>query len=102
MSFKNATVQKKANVYHGGKVSSRSVVTEQGETKTLGFMLAGTYNFSASAAELMEILAGSCRVRLAGESDFCIYAAGESFAVPANSSFDIEVNEILDYICHYQ
>jgi len=101
MSYQNATITKAANVYHGGKVSSRSIVTSEGESKTLGFMLAGVYNFGTDAAELMEILAGSCRVRLDGESDWQTYQAGESFHVPGNSRFDIEVDDILDYICHF-
>ncbi|MCK5307322.1 MAG: DUF1255 family protein, partial [Zetaproteobacteria bacterium] len=28
--------------------------------------------------------------------------AGESFHVASNSSFDIEVIELLDYICHFR
>jgi len=102
MSYKNATISKLANVYHGGKVSSRSIVTAEGESKTLGFMLAGSYNFGTDAPELMEILAGSCRVRLDGENDWKTYQAGESFNVAGNSRFDIEVSDILDYICHFE
>jgi len=102
MSYQNASITKAANVYHGGKVSSRSIVTADGESKTLGFMLAGNYNFGTEAAEIMEILAGSCRVCLGGESDWKNYQAGESFNVGANSRFDIEVSDILDYICHFE
>lgn len=101
MSYQNVTITKAANVYHGGKVSSRSIITAEGESKTLGFMLAGSYNFGTDAPELMEILAGSCRVCLAGEDDWKTYQAGESFNVPGNSRFDIEVSDILDYICHF-
>jgi len=102
MSYQNAMITKAANVYHGGKVSSRSIVTAEGESKTLGFMLAGSYNFATDTPELMEILAGSCRVRLDGESDWQTYQAGESFNVAGNSRFDIEVSDILDYICHFE
>jgi uncharacterized protein YaiE (UPF0345 family) len=102
MCYQHATITKAANVYHGGKVSSRSIVTAEGEAKTLGFMLAGSYNFSTDAPELMEILAGSCRVRLDGESNWQSYQAGESFNVAGNSRFDIEVDDILDYICHFK
>lgn len=101
MNYQNASITKAANVYHGGKVSSRSIVTAEGESKTLGFMLAGSYNFGTDAPELMEILAGSCRVRLDGENDWKEYKAGESFNVAAHSRFDIEVSDILDYICHF-
>jgi len=102
MTFQNATVTKNANIYHAGKVSSRSIVTAEGESKTLGIMLPGTYNFGADAPELMEILAGACRVRLSGASDWQSYIAGESFNVAGNSRFDIEVSDILDYICHFE
>ena len=44
MEFKNVTVIKEANVYFDGKVTSRTVLFESGEKKTLGFMLAGEYD----------------------------------------------------------
>jgi hypothetical protein len=43
----------------------------------------------------MEIVAGRCRVRLKGESQWREYGAGESFSVPGNSSFDIETASCL-------
>lgn len=101
MSFKNAEIIKQANVYHQGKVTSRSIVTAQGEKKTLGVMLPGSYNFNTGAAEIMELLQGCCRVKLAGQSAWQDYRGGERFDVPANSSFDIEVTELVDYICHF-
>ena len=39
MEFKNVVVKKQANVYHGGHVTSRSIITADGEMKTLGIML---------------------------------------------------------------
>lgn len=101
MSFKNIEIKKKANIYDGGKVTSRSIITAEGE-KTLGIMMPGTYHFSTNAAEIMELLGGTCRVRLTGEHHWQDYTEGESFNVPANSSFDIEVTELLDYICHFE
>lgn len=101
MEYKNATVTKKANVYHDGKVTSRSIVTAEGEMKTLGLMLAGSYRFSTEAPEVMEVIQGSCRVKLAETQDWVSYNEGESFNVPANAHFDIEVDSLLDYICHF-
>jgi hypothetical protein len=49
----------------------------------------------------MELLDGRCRVRLAGQSEWNPYAAGQSFGVPADSSFDIETLETLHYVCHF-
>lgn len=101
MSYKNVEVKKKANVYHDGKVTSRTVITPQGEMKTLGIMLPGTYRFSTQAAEVMELTQGHCRVKLAGQQQWAAYQAGESFSVPANSHFEIEVDDLLDYVCHF-
>lgn len=99
--YHNAKITKKANVYFDGKVSSRSIVTEAGESKTLGFMLPGHYLFNTAAAEIMEVLAGHCRVKIKGEHNWSDYQEGQSFHVPANSAFDIEVTQPLDYICHF-
>jgi len=101
MEFKNATIRHKANVYHGGKVTSRTVITPEGEMKTLGVMLPGTYRFSTEAPERMDVTQGHCRVKLAGQQTWSSYQAGESFNVPGNSHFEIEVDDLLDYVCHF-
>jgi uncharacterized protein YaiE (UPF0345 family) len=101
MSFQNVEVKKKANVYHDGKVTSRTLITSQGEMKTLGVMLPGTYRFSTQAPEVMELTQGHCRVKLAGDQKWTDYAAGQSFSVPGNSSFEIDVTDLLDYVCHF-
>lgn len=101
MSYKNVEVRKKANVYHDGKVTSRTIITGNGEMKTLGVMLPGLYRFSTEAPEVMELTQGKCRVKLAGEDRWSDYAAGESFTVPGNSHFEIEATELLDYVCHF-
>ncbi|MBI3897736.1 MAG: pyrimidine/purine nucleoside phosphorylase [Gammaproteobacteria bacterium] len=101
MSFQNVEVKKKANVYHGGHVTSRTIVTSTGEKKTLGIMLPGSYRFNTDAAERMDVTQGHCRVKLAGEQGWCDYRAGQHFDVPANSYFEIEVIELFDYICHF-
>lgn len=103
-TFENVTVQKKANVYFDGKCVSHTIIFSDGTRKTLGLIFpteGASLNFNTGAAELMEINAGVCRVRLAGEQTFTTYQAGQSFNVPAQSSFDIEVVELLDYICHF-
>ena len=101
MSYKNAEIRKKANVYHDGKVTSRTVITAEGEMKTLGVMLPGLYRFSTEAPEIMELTQGRCRVKLEGATEWAEYAGGESFNVPGNSHFEIEVLDLLDYICHF-
>ena len=101
MSFKNVDVKKKANVYFDGKVTSRTLNLPSGEMKTLGVMLPGTYHFNTQAPEIVDVTQGACRVKLTGEKTWQEYAAGQSFSVPGNSSFDIDVVSLLDYVCHF-
>ena len=102
MVFKNVEIKKAANVYHGGKVTSRTVITATGEMKTLGVMLPGTYRFNTQAAERIDVTQGQCRIKLATEQNWNEYEAGQSFDVPANSAFEIEVVTLLDYVCHFE
>jgi len=99
--FDNVTVLKKGNVYFDGKCVSHTVLLADGTRKTLGVILPSSLNFGTASPEIMEIVSGSCRVRLQGEEAWNTYAAGTQFSVPANSSFDIEVTETVDYVCHY-
>ncbi len=101
MSFKNVEVKTKANVYHDGRVTSRSIITAEGDMKTLGVMLPGTYRFSTQAPERMDITQGHCRVKLSGSQTWNDYQAGDSFTVPGDSHFEIEVDDLLDYVCHF-
>ncbi|MDO4581556.1 MAG: pyrimidine/purine nucleoside phosphorylase [Bacillota bacterium] len=101
MEFNNVRLVKKANVYQDGKVTSRTFYTESGERKTLGFMLAGEYEFGTGAAELMEMLAGEMDVMLPGSDKYVTYKPGESFSIPANSSFKLIIKDWADYCCSY-
>lgn len=98
--FDNVSVVKKANVYFDGKCVSHAVIFPDGSRKTLGVILPGTLTFKTGAPEVMEITGGSCRYRLPG-AGWNTVKAGERFEVPANASFDIEVLETLDYVCHF-
>ena len=99
--FTNVTVTKAANIYFDGKVTSRTVRFSDGTEKTLGIMLPGDYSFNTAAAEIMEVLAGSMDIKLAGQDAWNTYGAGTQFEVPANSSFDLQVTEVADYCCSY-
>lgn len=101
MKFENATITAKANVYFDGNVVSHGIVLADGSRKTLGAINAGTYHFDTQAAEIMQIIDGSCKVTLDGSSETQSISAGSSFDVPANSGFDIEVPESCQYICSY-
>ncbi|AXH11938.1 pyrimidine/purine nucleoside phosphorylase [Halarcobacter bivalviorum] len=100
-TFKNVELTKKANVYFDGNVTSRSFLDENGESKSLGIMMPGSYTFGTNQAELMEILDGEVEVKLKDSDTWNTYTADTSFDVPANSSFDIKVKTITDYCCSY-
>ena len=55
----------------------------------------------ATPAETMDVTQGKCRVKIAEQSDWREYQAGDSFQVPANSHFEVEVTELFDYVCHF-
>lgn len=99
--FENVTVVKKANVYFDGKVTSRTVLFSDGSRKTLGFMLPGDYEFNTAAREVMEILGGEMEVLLPGHENWQTFKEGQSFEVPANSSFKLKLNGPVDYCCSY-
>lgn len=100
--FDGVSVVKKANVYFDGKCVSHSIVLADGTKKSVGVILPATLTFNTGVPEIMEGVAGSCRVRLKGETEWKSYGAGESFEVPGNSSFDIEVTgEAYHYVCHF-
>ncbi|MEP4076569.1 pyrimidine/purine nucleoside phosphorylase [Haloferula sp.] len=98
MEFQNVTALAEANVYFDGKVISHSILTADGAKKTLGVILPGEYHFGTEAAELMEIVHGTCSVVIDGTSEAKSYPNGSSFNVPANSGFTITVTEDS---CHY-
>ena len=99
--FKNVTVVKAANFYFEGKVSSRTVLFDDGSKKTLGAMLPGEYEFGTEKAELMEVLGGKADILLPGETEWKSFVGGTEFNVPANSSFKLKVSEPFDYCCSY-
>lgn len=100
--FDNVSVIAKANVYFDGKCVSHTVQFADGSKKSVGVILPATLTFNTGTPEIMEGVSGSCRVRLQGEPDWKTYGAGQSYNVPGNSSFDIEVTgEPYHYICHF-
>lgn len=99
--FENVTVVKAANIYHDGKVTSRTVLFNDGSKKTLGIMLPGEYSFGTDAPELMEILSGEMEILLPGQSAWQSIKGGESFNVPGNARFELKVHSVSDYCCSY-
>ena len=99
--FENVTAIKKANVYFDGKVTSRTILFADGARKTLGVMLPGDYEFNTGAPEVMEVLGGEMKVLLPGKTEWQTFKVGDSFSVPANSSFKLKIAIVADYCCSY-
>lgn len=100
--LEGVSVLTKANVYFGGRVVSHTVLLPDGRKKTIGLIHPGTYTFDTREPETLQVVAGSCRVRLAGEEDWTAYAAGQAFLVPGNLAFEIAVEEgIAEYLCSF-
>lgn len=99
--FDHVSVIKKANVYFDGKCVSHTVLFPDGSKKSVGVILPGCLTFTTASAEVMETVAGACRYRIAdGAWQTC--GEGESFQVPANTRFDIEVSDApYHYVCHF-
>ncbi|MCM3442294.1 pyrimidine/purine nucleoside phosphorylase [Metabacillus halosaccharovorans] len=98
--FENITIKKKANLYFEGKVSSRTILFSNGTKKTLGVMQPGEYEFSTSVKEEMDIVSGQLEYKLAGEDWKSIDGQGV-FYVPANETFQVKAQTVVDYCCSY-
>ena len=100
--FENVSVGKKANVFFDGKCVSHSVFFPDGTRKTVGVIMPGSQlTFNVGAPELMEITSGTCRVKIGDEPEFKTYAAGTSFKVAENSSFEIHAKDEVNYVCSF-
>ena len=99
--LKNVTVVREANIYFGGKVTSRTVLFGDGSKKTLGVMLPGEYEFGTGDKEIMEIFSGDLDVLLPGEKAWKTVKDGEAFEVAANSKFRLKVRKLTDYCCSF-
>jgi hypothetical protein len=64
-------------------------------------MFPGEYDFGTAQKEIMEILSGELEVLLPGVSQWLAVKGGESFDVPADSSFKVKVLSLTDYCCSY-
>lgn len=98
-NYDSVSLDTTANVYFDGKCVSHTFHLADGTRKSAGVIFPSTLTFGTAAPEVMDIESGRCRVTLAGETSE--YAAGDSFSVPGDSSFDIEVTETVGYVCHY-
>lgn len=77
--FDNVSVKKKANIYFDGKCVSHTILLPNGTRSTIGVIFPSSLTFNTQAAEVMEILAGHCRVKLQGASDWTEYKEIKNF-----------------------
>ena len=69
--------------------------------KTLGVILEDRYELKTTSRELIEIHSGKLNVKIAGDKDWTLITDGMDFNVPKNSSFCLEVLELVNYTCSY-
>jgi purine/pyrimidine-nucleoside phosphorylase len=101
--FDDVAVVCKANIFFEGKVVSHTVLFKDGRKKTIGLIHPGSFKFNTDAPEKMEITAGNCWVRRAGEKQWSSFSAGSCFNVPRDSWFEIIVDgNIVEYICSFE
>jgi len=100
--LENVSVNAKANIYFDGKCISYTITLADLSKCTVGIIFNGLFEFNTDRAELMKIVSGECRVKLMGAKGWVTYNQGQEFSVPKSSSFEIEVSELLHYICHYE
>ena len=99
--FKNVDIAKLANVYFEGKVISRNIFFKDGSKKTLGVMMVGEYEFNTVSRELIEIISGKLNLKLKDDNEWKLITNGMKFNIPKNSSFKLEVLELVNYTCSY-
>jgi uncharacterized protein YaiE (UPF0345 family) len=99
--YENVDVDKLANIYFKGNVISRNIFLQDGSRKTLGVMLPGKYEFNTDARELMEITSGKLNLKIQNDMEWTLIKDGMDFNIPKNSSFKVEVLELVNYICSY-
>ena len=100
----NVSITTQANVYFDGKCVSHGFTLADGTKKSVGVILPATLTFNTGAAEIMEGVGGACEYKLAGSDAWLTSSEGETFSIPAHSSFDIRVAagcSAYHYICHF-
>ncbi|MDY0152304.1 MAG: pyrimidine/purine nucleoside phosphorylase [Candidatus Cloacimonas sp.] len=89
------------NEYFAGKVKSIGLHNAAGKS-TVGVMDIGDYEFGTNTVEYMSVVSGAMNVLLPGETEWKVFAAGETFIVAANTKFQLQVKEQSAYLCRYE
>lgn len=91
----------KTNHYFDGQVASIAFQTAD-LPATVGVMGIGEFVFSTSQREYMTLVSGDMQVLLPGAEEWYQLAAGESFIVEANQSFEVRTTVESAYLCKYE
>ncbi|MDB5114889.1 MAG: hypothetical protein JWQ79_381 [Mucilaginibacter sp.] len=89
------------NEYFDGKVKSLAYTAAEGRS-TIGVIESGEYEFGTSSHEIMTVIEGELIALLPGTDNWKSFTNGESFEVPANSSFKVKASEQTAYLCNYR
>ncbi|NTV46897.1 MAG: pyrimidine/purine nucleoside phosphorylase [Chlorobiales bacterium] len=92
--------QMKHNVYFDGKVQSLSINSKRAPA-TVGVIEPGKYTFTTSSEERLSVIEGKMMVKLSGEDWKELKSGDKEIVVSKNSSFDVNANEDVAYICFY-
>lgn len=88
------------NEYFDGHVKSIAFQTET-LPATIGVMAPGEYVFDTSDKENVTVVSGALSIKMPGEDEYSTYTDGQTFHVPANSSFNVKVDTETAYLCLY-
>ncbi|MEZ8144067.1 hypothetical protein A1OO_00630 [Enterovibrio norvegicus FF-33] len=89
----------KVNEYFDGHV--KSIGFENKGPVSMGVMEVGEYTFGTAAPERMTVVKGELTVKLPGRIEWETYGAGDSFEVPGESSFQVQITQTSAYLCEY-
>ena len=64
-------------------------------------MLVGVYEFNTASREVIEIQPGKLSLQRPDNDSWQLITDGMDFNLPKNSSFKVEVLEIVNYTCSY-
>lgn len=93
--FENVTVRKNANIYYDGKLTSRTLLFDDGTRKTLGFVLPGSYDFSTNCKEVVDVYSGCLTISYGGNDNE--YYEGDTFSIPAKTDFVLKTDRPTDF-----
>ncbi len=98
----SVTVYKKPNIYFKGRSISYNIECADGTKKTLGVLLPTEkpLTFETHVHEKIEIVTGTCQVKIGDDPNVYLFSEGDSFDVTANSRFSMMTDNFVDYVCH--